>query len=174
MRVGIVALMAVMVVLSARPSAADDLTTQLAQGGDWFAMAHRPSMVSRTDLCLAFNMKSGVAFRYDGENMQMRMVDKSWTLPADVSGALVVSIGDLSETYIITDNDATSVNVELDEEEYSKFFAKMDKASSMNVVVGKAKPVAVSLSGSTRVMNAFKTCGSIKSDVDGGGVNPFK
>ena len=174
MRLNIIAVTAVIAVLSVKPSAAEESTRQLAEGGGWLAMAHSTSAMASADLCAAFNMKSGIAFRYDFDSMELRVVDKSWTLPSDVAGSLKLSVGDLVETYLIKGNTDTTVSAELTEAQYLKLFDKMNKAASMSISVGKAKPFAVSLTGSTRVMNAFRTCGSIKSDADGGGGNPFK
>jgi hypothetical protein len=52
-------------------------------------------------------------------------------------------------------------------------FHAMDKASMMTVTTGHEKPRRVSLSGSTKVMTAFRTCAGIKSEGMSGGDNPF-
>ncbi len=50
----------------------------------------------------------------------------------------------------------------------------MDNSAIMTVTVGKAKPLAVSLVGSTRVTNAFRTCAGINSNAKTPGGNPFE
>jgi len=50
----------------------------------------------------------------------------------------------------------------------------MDKNNLMTVAAGADKPINVSLDGSTRVTNAFKTCAGIKDGSKGGGSNPFQ
>jgi hypothetical protein len=44
----------------------------------------------------------------------------------------------------------------------------------MTVTGGKAKSFSVSLAGSTKTTNVFRTCAGIKSDAPSGGDNPFK
>lgn len=50
----------------------------------------------------------------------------------------------------------------------------MDKAAAMAVTVGKAKPISVSLTGSSKAANAFRTCAGIEGGSGKGGENPFK
>ena len=50
----------------------------------------------------------------------------------------------------------------------------MDAASAMIVTVGKAKPVTVSLIGSTKATNAFRTCAGINGNPKAPGSNPFE
>ncbi len=51
-------------------------------------------------------------------------------------------------------------------------FQAMDKAATMTLTVGKVKRV-VSLSGSTKSTNAFRTCAGFKGAPATSGSNPF-
>ena len=53
-------------------------------------------------------------------------------------------------------------------------FAAMDKAEGMSVTIGKARLFQVSLNGSTRAINAFRTCAGINSNAKTPGSNPFE
>jgi hypothetical protein len=50
----------------------------------------------------------------------------------------------------------------------------MAKASAMSVTAGKAAPISVSLLGSSKVLNAFRTCAGIAGSAPGAGSNPFQ
>jgi hypothetical protein len=50
----------------------------------------------------------------------------------------------------------------------------MGKSASMAATIGKAKPKTSSLSGSTKVTNAFRTCAGIHSNAASPGSNPFQ
>jgi hypothetical protein len=108
------------------------------------------------------------------KNEGIRESNESWSLPSGVSGEVLVTIGDWSNTFEIDDNTDTMVNAEAAPDVVSAMFAAMDKASAMTVTAGKAKPFSVSLTGSTKATNAFLTCAGIKSNAPGGGDNPFK
>ncbi|CAH2606457.1 protein of unknown function (plasmid) [Rhodovastum atsumiense] len=68
------------------------------------------------------------------------------------------------------------VVADVDEDDMIKLFSAMDAASAMVVTAGKAQPVSVSLAGSTKATNAFRTCARIggkpkSADPEG---NPFE
>ena len=154
---------------------AEEMVVPLAQSGDWITAAHRTSITAAYDACLTTNLASGVAFRIDRESILMRVSDRSWSLPAGVTGSVSVQIGDWKETFPIGGNDSTMVDVVLSPSVAVKIFDAMDKASAMTVAVGKAKPIQVSLSGSTRATNAFRTCGGMPGSKSGApGSNPFE
>ncbi len=50
----------------------------------------------------------------------------------------------------------------------------MDKNAQMKVTVGKAKPMSVSLVGSTKAATAFKTCAGVKGGSSTPDSNPFQ
>lgn len=165
---------AVSFVLFAGSAAADEQMVPLAQSGDWAAIAHRPSMTAVPDVCVAINVRSRVAFWSDGGTVEIRISDSKWSLPTHVDGSIEIVIGDWKTIQTISGNEASMVTAVLDEDTYPAMFAAMDKASSMAVTVGKAKPINVSLAGSSRVTNAFRTCAGITGGDLKGGENPFK
>jgi hypothetical protein len=165
---------AVLCILSAS-AYADERMVPLAQSGDWIAVAHHESLTARPDMCIAMNATTPrVVFRADTNGVQFRVSNNSWSLPAGVTGEVVVTVGDWSNTFEIDDNTDTMINAEAAQDVVAAMFAAMDKASAMTVTVGKAKPFSVSLAGSTKTTNAFRTCAGIKGNAPGGGDNPFK
>jgi hypothetical protein len=50
----------------------------------------------------------------------------------------------------------------------------MAKAASLKLTIGKDAPISVSLDGSTKALNAFRTCAGIGGGGTGGGSNPFQ
>ena len=74
----------------------------------------------------------------------------------------------------ITFNTDGMVSIKIDDAIFGKLFDSMDKASFMSVKVGNGKPINVSLAGSTKAMNAFRTCAHIRGNEAIPGANPFK
>lgn len=156
------------------PTHADEQMIPLAVNGTWIAMAHRPSMIAPADVCVAMDTTSGVALWAGPGDVQFRVINKKWSLPAHVVGQIVVSVGGWSSTLDITDNDDTMVMASLDEDQRGGLLKAMDKAGSMSVKVGKAGPVEVSLAGSTKVTNAWLACAGLSGGTGGADSNPFK
>jgi hypothetical protein len=154
-------------------SRADELMRPLAVSGGWIVTAHQPSMLAPPDVCVLFNPESGVALRAENDGLQFRATNKSWSLPVGVQGNIVVTVGEWNTTLEIDDNTDDMVNAELSEAVSTPMFDAMDKGSSMSVKIGKSKQFMVSLTGSTRATNAFKTCAGIKGGTKPGS-NPFE
>lgn len=146
----------------------------LAQSGEWMAMAHKVSMTAAPDVCIALNPRAGVALRGDGDTVQFKVIDKKWSLPNSVTGNVLIVIGDWNLTLAISDNSEDSVSADVDVTEVLALLTNMDKAATMAVTVGKAKAIPVSLVGSSKVANAFRTCAGIAGSSGKGGENPFK
>jgi hypothetical protein len=157
-----------------RRANADEHLVPLAQSGEWVAIAHKVSMTAPPDVCIAINARSGVAFRGDGDSVQLRVIDKKWSLPNSVHGDVLVAIGDWNLTLPIGDNTEDSVSAEVNAADILTLLTSMDKGSTMLVTVGKTKPISVSLTGSSKVANAFRTCAGIEGSSAKGGDNPFK
>ena len=153
---------------------ADERLVPLAISGNWIAMAHRQSITSRADVCMVANMKSGFAIRVDETTKQIRVIDDHWSLPSGATGTVTITIGDWHQVFDIDDNTSDSVNAEIDPDVLTDMLNWMDKATSMSVTVGKAKPFLVPLAGSTRATNAFMTCAGIKGHVGTPGSNPLE
>ena len=155
-------------------AAADERMIPIASSGDWSAIAHQASITARPDTCIVLNGPKGVAFRWDENGTQLRIIDPKWSLPSNVEGEVILSINDWNHAFTIDDNSDKTVNAEIDADVVDDMFAAMDRASTMTVTVGKSKPFTVSLSGSTKVTNAFRTCAGMKGNSGSSGENPFK
>jgi hypothetical protein len=155
-------------------SYADEEMVPLAISGEWVAAAHHPSQIAPPDVCMAFDIKSAVAFRASDDGTEFRVSDNKWSLPPRAEGDILISIGTLSTVLHIDWNDATMVSAPVAFPALIPMFDAMDKAPSMSVTVGKAKPLLVSLVGSTRATNAFRTCAGINSNAASPGSNPFE
>ena len=153
---------------------ADEQIRPLVASGDWIAFAHYPSMTARPDVCVAGNVSQGVSIRADPASVQFRVTNTSWSLPLNVEGVITVVAGPWSHTFEIDDNTDSMVNAPVPSDVVAPLFAAMDAASAMIVTVGKAKPVTVSLIGSTKATNAFRTCAGINSNSKAPGSNPFE
>jgi hypothetical protein len=149
---------------------ADEQLTPLAISGSWAALAHQSSVIAPPDVCVVFDATSGVALHADVGGIQLRIANRDWSLPTGVIGTIVISVGGWSHSFEIDAN----TNAEVPQDVIGPMFDAMDKSISMSVVVGKAKPIPVSLSGSTRATNAFRTCAGIKGNVASPGSNPFQ
>jgi hypothetical protein len=155
-------------------AAADEQMVPLAQSGEWVAMAHKVSMTATPDVCIAVNPRAGIALRGDGDTVEFRVFDKKWSLPNSVQGNVLISIAGWSVTLAISANSDDSVTAELDPTEILSLLTNMDKSAAMSVTVGKAKPIPVSLAGSSKAANAFRVCAGLDGSSEKGGENPFK
>ena len=153
---------------------ADERLVPLASGGEWVAVAHTENMTARPDVCGMANMAKGVVFRSDADGLEFRVTNSTWSLPPDVDGAVTIAVGAWTTSLDIGSNTDTMVAAAIGSEIEPAMFAAMDKAATMTVTVGKAKPFQVSLNGSTRVSNAFRTCAGINSNTKTPGSNPFE
>lgn len=155
------------------PLSADEQLLPLAISGDWVTLAHRPSLIAPPDVCLVGNPARGVALRAGFDGLQFRVANPSWSLPGAVRGNIWITVGDWQVILDIDENSSTMVSAELAIEVVAPMLAAMDKATVMVVTVGKAKPVTVSLAGSKRATNAFRTCAGIAGSGQPAGENPF-
>ncbi|HEY4041387.1 MAG TPA: hypothetical protein VGM32_06020 [Rhodopila sp.] len=130
-------------------------------------------MTARPDVCLAIN-SHGIAFRSNEDGVQLRVIDHRWSLPSGVTGSVTVGVGGWSQSFDIDDNTSEMVNAETPQDDLAEMFSRMDKATSMTIAVGKAKPLQVSLVGSTKATTAFRTCAGVTSNSASPESNPFK
>ena len=91
-----------------------------------------------------------------------------------MKGVITVTVGDWTTTLDIGANTDDMIAALISDEIARTMFAAMDKAASMSVTIGKANAFQVSLKGSTRATNAFRTCAGIKANSKALGSNPFK
>lgn len=153
---------------------ADETMTRLAVSGDWVALAHRPSMTAAADVCILGDAASGVGVRVGVEGISLRVMNKNWSLPTGVKGQIAVSVGNWNAAFDIDDNSHNMISAEIAPDVIVPMFTAMDKGTSMSLQIGKEKPLVVSLSGSTRATNAFRTCAGIEGNAESPGSNPFE
>lgn len=153
---------------------ADEQTQVTAQSGNWAAMTHSPSETSPPDLCVAFNPISKVGLRSDGTTTSIRIINESWSLPTNVQGTIIIAAGSVTQSLDITSNSNDWAEANIDPAAVQPLLDTMAKETVMSITVGKAKPLEVSLAGSTVVLNAFRTCANIGGSAPGGGANPFQ
>jgi hypothetical protein len=156
---------------------ADENIVPLAENGSWNAMAHHPSMLAPPDVCVAtsqVNESQNFIFRASVTGNEIRLVDRRWTLPTGVEGTIKIAVGAWTGAFDVSANTADMVDAEISKEDLLAMLTAMDKSSTMTVIIGKTKPIGVSLSGSTTVTNAFLTCAGIKGGVKAPGANPFQ
>lgn len=153
---------------------ADEHTQTLAVSGSWVAAAHSENMTTSPDVCIVFNPMQNVAFRSGTDGVEFRVINEKWSLPAEVKGSISIAVGQISKEFEIVENSDKWVAATIPEDMLLPLFAEMDKAATMAVIVGKAKPLSVSLAGSAKATNAFRTCAGIHSNAQTPGSNPFQ
>lgn len=170
-------LVAMSIFLLMAPSSASFANEQmrpLAVSGDWATFAYSSSMLAPPSVCLVLNPTRGIALRAAPEGIEFRVMNDKWSLPTRVKGTIGLVVGDWRHTIEINHNSDVMVSGRLESGAVLALFAAMDKNSSMTAVVGNDKPLSISLAGSTRATNAFRTCASITGGGKGAGSNPFE
>jgi hypothetical protein len=159
-----------------RSGRADEQMIPLAASGDWVAVEHATSITAAPDLCLAMTIDGAKTFalRASTDDIEVRYADQSWSLPAGVSGTLIIEVGSYSATLDISDNTSSMVMATVTPDQLQVLVSAMDKASSMTITAGNASPTTVSLNGSNTATTAFLTCAGITAPGEGGGGNPFQ
>ena len=158
--------------LSPAIALADEEMRPIAMSGEWVAMAHHASSISAPDMCVAVSVSKKAIIRADADEIEFRVVNEDWSLPGDVKGEIEVSVSGRSNLFDITSNTDTMVSATISRDLAIQLLDDMSKASSMTVKTGKDKAATVSLSGSNKVLSAFRTCASLRGS-SGGGANPF-
>lgn len=154
---------------------ADEQITPLAAEGDWEAAAHSDSITDPADLCVAVNPSSGLGIRIDDTgDIQLRLTNSSWSLPANVTGSLNFSVNNNKYSFDIGDNTATTVDADITQDQLLPLVKDMEAAGSMTLTAGSAASVTVPLDGSNTVLTALLTCANIQAPTSNtGGSNPF-
>lgn len=161
-------------ILYALPAMAQDQMTPLAAQGDWMAMSHSDSFTDPPDVCIAISL-DGFGLRTDDTDNEVRYSDKSWSLPAGVTGTLAIKVNGKTYNLDITSNTDSMVAAEILTDQLQALVGEMNKASSMSVIAGTAAPATISLDGSNTVVAAYLTCANISppSGETPAGANPF-
>ena len=149
--------------------------TLLAVSGDWVTMSHSDSAVDAPDVCVSGDENAGVALRADDTgDIELRVSNSAWSLPADVVGKLKFSVNNNSYSFDITGNSSDYVAASITSDQLLKIVADMETADTMRMTAGSAPPETVALDGSAKALTAFLTCAGISAPSDNtGGNNPF-
>ena len=150
---------------------ADEDWRTTAVSGTWAAEEHHPSQIAPTDACVAAETSSGVMLRSGKSGVELRILDEDWSLPTGIHGEVVLTIAAFRLAKPITANTSNIIAVRLEADEVDSLFVAMDKGTSMDLAIGKQKKL-VSLIGSTKVTNAFRTCAGLHGAAPGN--NPFQ
>jgi hypothetical protein len=153
---------------------ADEQMDPLAEDGDWIALAHRTSETANVDLCMAADRSATLMLRSDGTTTELRSSNDTWSLPSGVQGTLKVNVSNDDYTFDISGNTDTVVTSIVDSTKLTNLLDDMEKADILQLTIGNNAPIIVSLSGSTKVINAFRTCAGIGGGAAGAGSNPFQ
>lgn len=160
--------------LAASTGMASERLVTLAESGQWVALARKESILTPPDMCMAVNAHAGVILRADQVSVEFRVFDRAWSLPTGSRGTVRVALPGFDRTMNVVDNTATMVVLVLAPEDMEQLLDAMDRASAMTVTPGSGRPIAVSLAGSTRATNAFRTCAGMRGGDAGPGTNPFR
>jgi hypothetical protein len=131
-------------------------------------------MTDPPDICAASVINGAMMLRSDGTTVELRSSNDSWSLPDGVQGSISFTVSGNTYSFDIVSNTDTMVSADVDADKVQPILDDMAKASSLALTIGKAKPVSVSLSGSSKALNAFRTCAGIGGGAAGGGSNPFQ
>ena len=157
-----------------QPGFADEQMVPLAISGNWAALEHRDSLTAPPDVCLVINAPEGLAFRASLDGKEVRVVNSKWSLPSNVTGSIQIKVGSVLKSFDIGSNTDTMVGASVSDEDMIEVFNAMDQSQTLTLTAGKSKPQNVSLSGSSRATNAFRTCAGLNSNDKKAGENPFQ
>ncbi len=68
-------------------------------------------------MCALANMQDHVFFRRGEEGLELRVINEKWSLPAEVSGAIDLSVGAFSKSFPIGANSSTSVSAPITDDD---------------------------------------------------------
>lgn len=156
--------------------AQDDNEQVIAQQGDWVAGSYSPSPTSPPTVCIGTSDSSpSLGFRADDQrNIDIRMQDSDWSLPANAAGNIKISVNGHSYAYPGSAMSASVIDASITQDQLTALVGDMEIASSMQVTVGSSASTTVPLDGSQVVLTAFMTCAGIDNPSQNtGGSNPF-
>lgn len=82
---------------------------------------------------------------------------------------MTIKVGDVTKTITMHTLDSKTLAGIFQPTDLTALMDAMDKASTASLIFGSKKPVSVSLNGSTRVLNAFRTCATVHEFANLGG-----
>lgn len=140
---------------------AEESMRALARGGDWAAVEHTAAGVRVA--CIAIDPVVGVALRADAGGVWLMVQNLHWDLPANQAGGIRVDVGAQTLSFAITGvlNDNNTASARVSSADLTALLDAMRRASWMRVVVRQMRPLAVSLAGSSPVIDVFRRCARV-------------
>lgn len=160
-------------------------TSQLAASGDWVAHQQSATVSAPPKVCLAstgpgramlgLRAASGEVLGSHVPNIALAVayLNQDWSLPANVSGPLVLGVGYYRLNLHVTQNTGDMVIAPITERELLSLIGAMHNATSMTVTAGTAAAQTISLNGSNVATRAFLDCAGITPPAQGAASNPF-
>lgn len=150
----------------------------LAEQGNWIALSFAPTPLDPPAICFANSVNQsgiGIAVWADSRGaLDIRAEDPSWSLPADASGNIAITVNGHNYTYPASAMTAQMIHAVVTQGQLSSLVGDMETAKSMQVKIGSAKPTTISLDGSQLILTAFMTCAGLQNpSKNTGGSNPF-
>ena len=110
------------------------------------------------DVCLAIGSQGKLAFRADKDTLEVRTSNENWSLAADSTGDMTVTAGSFSHTYSMHTMDSTHLTGVVEASDLTPLLDAMNKAPIATLTFNKKNATTVSLSGSTKALNDWRTC----------------
>ena len=152
MRIGLAAIACFI----AAPALGDDEPQMTAQSGDWAAISYVDGTV--TDVCAATALGGKLLFRSDRSTVEIRSMNSQWSLGTDTTGVMTIKAGTYSHDFGMNAMNGTTLTSVVPPGDLSPLLDAFDKASTASINFGGKTTEVISLVGSTKVLNEWRTC----------------
>lgn len=148
------------------------------ESGNWSALHHSPDQGVHTDICLAMSSGGALVFRGDANDLEIRSGNAQWSMSAGQQGEMNITIGNYSHDFKMTAAGASMLAVVVTPDEMKPLLDAMDSAGQAVIKYGQKTTRVVSLLGSTKVLNQFRSCVATSGFADlgnaaGANASPF-
>ena len=135
---------------------ADDEPQITEQNGSWVAVSYVDGTV--TDVCVASSLGGKLGFRSDKETVEIRSANPEWSLGTNTTGTMTITAGKYSQDFAMNALNGTTLTTVVPASDLIPLLDAFDTASSASITFGKKTKDIVSLSGSTKILNTWRTC----------------
>jgi hypothetical protein len=162
-------------VLTVGNAMADEQLNTIASGGSWITVDHSLSLTDPPDVCLAMDQVSNFMIRHDANDIEFRLSNNNWSLPANITGTFELDVNGSKYPLAVNYNTSTMISSTASQDVLLSVIEDMRKTNSMDVTAGHAPSITVSLVGISPVLTSFLTCSGIQepSNEEAAGSNPF-
>ncbi|GBR31791.1 hypothetical protein AA11826_0843 [Komagataeibacter oboediens DSM 11826] len=148
------------------------------EAGNWIALHHSPDQGVSTDICMAASADQGLLFRGDAHQLEIRTGNPQWSMTAGQRGEMTVTVGNYSHTFEMIAEGASMLTTIAQPDDMKALFDALDSASQATLKYGQKTTRIVSLYGSTKALNQFRSCVASNGFADlgnaaGGNASPF-